>query len=121
MPVWIVMVLAAWSLAATSVCCFGQEAEGLADSTLTREQWQHRVEEARRHSEEFVANARTQALIPPPPGQVEKEAADRAMNDPSLQQGDIVATGKGFVVFIGREEQHKPSDFVSTPDQRHPR
>jgi hypothetical protein len=121
MPVWTVMVLAAWSLAATSACCFGQEAEGTADTTLTREQWQQRVEEARRRSEEFVANARTQNLIPPPPDQEEKEAADRAMNDPSLQQGDIVATGKGFVVFVGRDEQHKPSDFISTPDQRHPR
>ena len=121
MPVWIVMVLAAWSLAATSMCCFGQEAEGSADSTITREQWQMRVQDARRRSEEFVANARTQTLIPPPPDQMEKEAAERAMNDPSLQQGDIVATGKGFVVFIGRDEQHKPNDFVSTPDRQHPR
>ena len=83
--------------------------------------WARRVEEARRRSEQFVANARTQASAPLPPDREEKEAADRAMNDPSLQQGDIVATGKGFVVFIGRDEQHKPTDFVSTPDQQHPR
>jgi len=81
------------------------------------------VEEARRRSQEFVANARTQTLILAPPDEErqEKEAADRATNDPSLQQGDIVATSKGFVVFVGRDEQHKPSDFVSTPDQQHPR
>src|ERR1700719_1492355 len=123
MPVWIVMVLAGCCLTTASVRCFGQEAEGFPDSTLTPEQWQQRVEEARRRSQEFVANARTQALVPAPPDneKQEKEAADRAMNDPSLQQGDIVATGKGFVVFVGRDEQHKPSDFVSTPDQQHPR
>jgi hypothetical protein len=43
------------------------------------------------------------------------------MHDPSLQPGDVIATGKGFVVFIGRDEQHKPNDFVSTPDHQHPR
>ena len=114
-------MLTAWSLAATSACCFGQEAEGSTDSTPTREQWQQRVEQARRPSQEFVANARTQTLVPPPPDREEKEAADRAMNDPSLQQGDIVATGKGFVVFIGRDEQHKPNDLVSTPYHQYPR
>jgi len=53
----------------------------------------------------------------PPRDQEEKEAADRAMRDPRRQQGDVIATGKGFVVFIGRAEQHKPNDLVSTPDQ----
>lgn len=43
------------------------------------------------------------------------------MNDASLQQGDIIATGKGFVVFIDRDELHTPNDFVSTPDRQHPR
>jgi hypothetical protein len=33
------------------------------------------------------------------------------MNDPSLREGDIVATGKGFVVFVGRDEMHQPQDF----------
>jgi hypothetical protein len=60
-------------------------------------------------------------LVPPPPDQEEKEAADRAINDASLLQGDIIATGKGFVVFIGRDELQKPNDFVSTPDRQHPR
>lgn len=91
------MVRAVCFLTTASVRCFGQEAAGFPDSTLTPEQWQQRVEEARRRSQEFVANARTQALVPDEEKQ-EKEAADRAMNDPSLQQGDIVATGKGFVV-----------------------
>jgi hypothetical protein len=112
-------MLTTWSFAAASVCCFGREAEGLAGSTPTCEQWQQRVEEARRRSEEFVATAPTPTSIPP--DQEEKEAADRSMRDPSLQQGDVVATGKGFVVFIGRDEQLKPNDFVSTPDRQHPR
>jgi len=38
------------------------------------------------------------------------------MNDPSLQPGDIIATGQGFVVFVGREVEHQPNDFVPAPD-----
>jgi len=41
------------------------------------------------------------------------------MNDPSLQHGDIIATGQGFVVFVGREEEHRPNDFLPTPDLRY--
>lgn len=91
-----------------------------SDSALTREQWQQRVEDARRRSEEFVANARMQAAIPPPSEKEEAEAAARrALDDPSLQHGDIIATGQGFVVFVGREEEHQPHDFLPTPDLRY--
>jgi hypothetical protein len=121
MPVRIGVLLLACFLTTASNRCFGQDAES-PDSNLTREQWQQRVEDARRRAEEFVANARTQAPPPlPPPEAVDKEAANRAMNDPSLKQGDIVATGKGFVVFVGRDEVHKPDDFVSEPNRQHPR
>jgi hypothetical protein len=40
------------------------------------------------------------------------------VNDPGLQQGDVVATGKDFVVFIGRDELHKPDDLVSAHGRR---
>jgi hypothetical protein len=70
-------------LAATSVVrSLGQRAEDFAASALTREQWQQRLEDARR--------------------QKEKEAADRAISDPTLQRGDIVSTGNGIVVFRPR-------------------
>jgi hypothetical protein len=121
MPVPLAILLVASLLTAASVRCFAQGAERLPDSISTREQWQQRVDEARRRSEEFVANARMHALPPTPSDLEEKEAADRALRDPSLQQGDIVATGKGFVVFLGREELHQPNDFMSVPDQQRPR
>jgi hypothetical protein len=44
------------------------------------------------------------------------------MNDPLLREGDIVATGNGFVVFVGRDETHQPQDFRSaTPPHSQPR
>jgi hypothetical protein len=108
-------------MVASSACSFSQQSEDFPDSALTREQWQQRVEGARRRSEEFVANARTQSAIPPPSEKEEADAASqRAMNDPSLQRGDVIATRQGFVVFVGREEEHQPNDFVPTPDLRYP-
>jgi hypothetical protein len=120
MPAWIGVLLVAWFLTAGAKCCFGQETQ-FPESSMTREQWQQRVEDSRRRSQEFVTNARMQGTPPTPPDEREKEATDRAMNDPSLQQGDIVATGKGFVVFVGRDEMHKPDDFVSAhgPQPQH--
>ena len=108
-------------LAAASARCFGQEAEDFPDSALTREQWQQRVEEARHRSMEFIANARAQPPPPMPTDQLEREATDRAMRDPTLQPGDIISTNKGFVVFTGREEEHQPSDFQSPQSTEHPR
>jgi hypothetical protein len=117
---WIAALIVAWSLIASSVGCFGQQAEDFPDSSVTREQWQQRVENARRRSEEFVANARTKAATPPPSEKEEAQAADqRAMNDPSLQHGDIIATDRGCVVFVGRDEEHQPNDFLPTVDLRH--
>jgi hypothetical protein len=64
-----------------------------------------RVEQARRRAEELVVNARMHAAIPPPPSEKEEAeaASQRALNDPSLQHGGIIATGQGFFVFVGRE------------------
>jgi hypothetical protein len=119
MTIWTKALFVAWSLIASSAWCFGQETEEFSDSALTRDQWQQRVEYARRRSGEFVANARMQAAIPPLSEKEEAEAAgQRAMNDPSLQHGDIIATGQGFVVFVGRDEEHQPNDFLPTPGLR---
>jgi hypothetical protein len=121
MAVRIIALLALCLLTAPSRG-FAQEAEEFSDSSLTREQWQQRVQDARRRSEEFVATARERPPeTPAPPVQEEAENANRALNDPTLQQGDVISTGKGFVVFVGRDEQHQPDDFVSAPGQQHPR
>jgi hypothetical protein len=120
MTIWTTALIVLWSLIASSACCFGQQPEDFPDSALTREQWQQRVEDARRNAEEFVASARMQAAIPEPSEKDKAEAAgQRAMNDPSLQHGDIIATGQGFVVFVGRDEEHRPNDFLPTPDLRY--
>src|SRR6266576_5691033 len=113
-------LLVIWSLSASSGCCFAQESEDFPDSALTAEQWQLRVQDARRRSEEFVAKARTQAADPPPSDKADAKAADqRAMNDPSLQRGDIIATSQGFVVFVGRDsDERQPGDFVLAPSPR---
>ena len=97
---------------------FSQELQDNPDSELTVEQWQRRVQEARRRSEEFVANDRTNPPDPLASPKEDAEATDqRAMNDPSLQQGDIVATSKGLLMFIGRNhDRRQPEDFLPAPD-----
>jgi hypothetical protein len=115
------VLVVAWSLAASSGCCLAQEPENLPDSTLTYGRaMAQRVQDARRRSVEFVANARTRTADPPPSGNTGKEDAEatdqHAMNDPSLQPGDIIATSKGFLVFVGRDsDARQPSDFVPAP------
>ncbi len=122
MTIRIAALLISGCLVAAPQCGLAQEADDFPDSSLTREQWQQRIEEARRRSEEFVANTRSQTAPPVQPEQKNTEAADRAMNDPLLREGDIVATGNGFVVFVGREEMHQPQDFRSaTPPHSPPR
>lgn len=105
-------------LLAAPVRCLGQEQEDLAASNLTRKEWRQRVDEARRRSEAFVANARSQDAAPFSPSQLEREAMARAMLDPTLRPGDIVATDKGFAMFVGKDEKHQPGDFVLVPNSK---
>jgi hypothetical protein len=40
----------------------------------------------------------------------------------SLQRGDIVATRRGLLVFVGRDsEEHQPGDLLPVPNRQHPR
>jgi hypothetical protein len=119
MAYWIAVLVVTGLLTASPWHCFAQDAEEFPDGTVTREQWQQRVEAARRRSEDFVANARTQAPSPPS-DLLETEASDRVVNDPTLRHGDIVSTGRGFFVFIGRDEEHQSSDFLPIPKRRVP-
>jgi hypothetical protein len=97
---------------------FGQEADDLREASLSREEWQQRVKDARRQSQDFVANARVRREAPMTSAQEETEAAQRALRDPTLRQGDMISTGKGFVVFVGRDEEHGPHDFLPPPFQQ---
>jgi hypothetical protein len=123
MMIRIAALLIGGCLTAAPQCVSSQEVDDFPDSSLSPEQWQQRIAEARRRSEEFVANSRAKTVPPQQPEQKDAEAADRAMNDPSLREGDLVATGKGFVVFVGRDEMHQPQDFRSAgpPPQSPPR
>jgi hypothetical protein len=116
------VLVVAWSLATSSAGCLAQELEDFPDSSLSSEQWRQRVQDARRRSEEFVARARTQTADPAPSDRQDAEAADqRAMNDPSLQRGDIIATSKGFLVFVGRDsKERQPGDFLPAPTPQRP-
>jgi len=120
MAFWIATLLVTGFLTTASVRCSGQEMENFPDAALTREQWQQRVEAARRRSEDFVANPRTQMADPAPSDRLEAEAAERAANDPTLRPGDIISTRRGLFVFTGRDEEHRPSDFLPVPSRRFP-
>jgi hypothetical protein len=94
MPFWITAILATCLLTAVPSRSFADELEGSPDSLITREQWQQRVEEARRRSQEFVASARIQTADPPP-YQEDVEATDRVncqedhkKVEPSWRTGD---------------------------------
>src|SRR5689334_16875709 len=109
MAYWIAVLVVTGLLTASPWRCLAQEADqntdqdiqAFPDGAVTREQWQQRVEAARRRSQDFVANARAQTPPPPSSDSLETEASDRVVNDPTLRHGDIVSTGRGFFVFVG--------------------
>jgi hypothetical protein len=114
--------IVAWSLTVLCPQSLAQELKPFRDAEITTDEWQQRVRDARHRSEQFVANARTQSLERPTTNKEEEEAEasnQRAMNDPSLQLGDIIATSRGFLVFVGRDsEERRSADFLPIP---HPR
>jgi hypothetical protein len=118
----VTIFVVAWSLLGSLAIGFAQEFENFPDAEITSDQWQQRVQEVRRRSEQFVANARTQVLEPLPTDKEEAEASDqRAFNDPSLQRGDIISTSKGFFVFVGRDSDgRQASDFLPLPNPQSP-
>jgi hypothetical protein len=121
MTFWNPVIAVALSLLASSANCL-EETESFPESALTADQWQQRVMDARRRSEEYVAKARARIASPAQPDQEEAEAADqRAMNDPSLQRGDMIATSRGFLVFTGDDRnQRTPADFSPVFEPRRP-
>jgi hypothetical protein len=74
MKIWPRLLVIAWSLVASLASRCAQELEAFPDSALTGEQWRQR--DARRRSEEFVANARSQNADPPLSDKEDAEAAD---------------------------------------------
>lgn len=96
---------------------FQQDLSDFSDTTLTPQQWRQRVEDARRQSEAFVAQARSHTIDSIQSDQENVELTDQlAMNDPGLKPGDIVSTSHGLLVFIGRDgAERRPNDFERIP------
>jgi hypothetical protein len=53
---------------------------------------------------------------PPTPAEAEQQAADMAVNDSLLRQGDIVVTGRGFVRFRGLAADGVTGQFEPVPN-----
>ena len=98
--------------------CLGQASADSTDANLSREEWRQRVDEARRRSDEFIANARSRKGDPFSASDRKKEAMERATRDPTLRQGDIVATDRGFEMFVGNSESRQPGDFIPVPSSK---
>ena len=105
-------------LLAVPARCLGQESTDSTDANLSQEEWRQRVNEARRRSDDFVANARNRKGEPFSDSDRKKEAIERATRDPTLRQGDIVATDRGFEMFVGSSESRQPGDFVPLPGSK---
>ncbi|QIO98783.1 hypothetical protein [Bradyrhizobium symbiodeficiens] len=77
----------------------------VTSTEISREEWKMRVEESRRRIASERRDRRL-GLRVPADQDLAKLAAERdmerAMNDTTLEPGDIVATNKGFLVFKRR-------------------
>ena len=53
---------------------------------------------------------------PPTPAEAERIASDMAMNDGTLQKGDIVRTDRGFFIYRGIGPDGYTNDFAPVPN-----
>lgn len=105
-------------LLAAPARCPAQESADPADASLSQEEWRRRIDEARRRTDEFVANARNRKTDPFSAEDLRKESIERARRDPTLRQGDIVATDRGFEMFVGNDDSRQSGDFVPVPHSK---
>ena len=102
-----------------------QEAIGESNSEnepqteVSHDEWLRRVEEAKQRAKAAALERRNHPeLFIPVPEDPERIATERALNDDSLQPGDIVSTKQGLFVFRGRSDQpRKDDDFVPIPSR----
>jgi hypothetical protein len=90
-----------------------------AQPEISRQEWLAQVQEAKRIAKETARERRNHPeLYATSPVNQERVASERALNDNSLQPGDIVSTDKGLFVFRGRSDQQpKSEDFVRVPSR----
>jgi hypothetical protein len=86
---------------------------------VSRQEWLERVQEAKRRAKEAAVERRLHPeRYTPSPADKAQVASERALNDDSLQPGDIVSTDKGLFVFRGQPDQPPTSeDFVPLPNR----
>jgi hypothetical protein len=68
-----------------------------AQPEVSRQEWLDRVQEARRRAKEAALDRHPERYTPPPEDAA-RIASERALNDDSLQPGDIVSTDGGLFI-----------------------
>lgn len=86
----------------------------------TPEARRFRIQNERLVVREYIARAKAGSLSTPNADEIarqrEKYLTEQALNDSSLQKGDIVSTGKYLFLFRGRNDSPRvPEDFVQLP------
>jgi len=80
-------------LLAVPARCLGQESTDSTDANLSQEEWRQRVNEARRRSDDFVANARNRKGEPFSDSDRKKEAIERAVQVKARPVREAVVIG----------------------------
>jgi hypothetical protein len=84
------------------------------EASSSRQSWQQHVREEKRRIQELATERRLDDAQDPvaPLSDEASLAPERALNDITLERGDIVVTEKGAFVFKGQsQEERKPGDF----------
>lgn len=119
------MVPAILTLALTGVVSSGHAqradeiggAEENPQPEMSRQEWLNTVNEATRRAKQIAIERRLHPeLYKLPPEDPDAIATERALNDESLEPGDIVATKHGFLVFRGKSgEGRRQDEFAPAP------
>jgi len=110
---WVQVGTTTLSLAVSPAACLAEQPAGSAteepvgetSTEMSRDEWKMRIEEARRR---IAAERRERRLGLRAPAEQDlakiaaERALERALNDTTLEPGDIVSTSKGFLVFKRR-------------------
>ena len=107
-------------LCAPSVNAQDHNTVDFPDGDLTSHDWRTRVEKARRQSQDFISGARSKTFDDFDAAKERARIADeRAMNDDSLREGDVISTSKGLLLFKGALDRERHfSDFVPIESSR---
>lgn len=87
---------------------------------FTREQWKAKIalERQRVQRQQQLLREGRSLSVPQPPtqDQLDTERVKRALTDPSLIRGDIIATRRGLYQYRGSPDREpQPGDFVVVP------